>query len=167
MILIWEKMGWDPTFYTVSIISDFWAADTEATTSKNMVQIHSMISGLHHAVKFLNKEQNKINRRESTLVVKKSSKRFIAFCASSDPDLVNNLSRGSPKAYQRNQQRQWLQFIRIQNSKSQQYHSPKAYYKTYKYTTFTAIYQPPKQQIVMKTFFFIVFILLGETQQYY
>ena len=53
--------------------------------------------------------------------------RFIAFCASSDTDLVNKLPRGSPKTYQRNQQRQSLQFIRIQNSKSKRY--PKIYHK--------------------------------------
>ena len=91
---------------------------------------------------------------ESTLAAK-TFKRFIAFCASSDPDLVNNLSHGSPKTYQRNQQRQSLQFIMtIQNSKSQRYQPPIAYHKTYKYTTFTAIYRNLKQQIAIKTFSF-------------
>ena len=107
---------------------------------------------LHHALVILTKKQNQ--QIESTLAAK-TFKRFIAFCASSDPDLVNNLSHGSPKTYQRNQQRQSLQFIMtIQNSKSQRYQPPIAYHKTYKYTTFTAIYRNLKQQIAIKTFSF-------------
>ena len=100
------------------------------------------------------KSKTKSTEESQHLWLKKFHSRFIAFCASSDPDLSNNLSRGSSKTYQRNQQRQWLQFIRIQNSKSKRYQSPKAYHKTYKYTTFTAIYQHLKQQNVMKAFSF-------------